>query len=444
MSAARRTRWARWLKGHQHAPGIRQALDGVQRVYDWARAVAADPERPAQAGGWPVRLVPLPSPKPFSRPDRRRVLAALRAQNSSFFDGGSVQRFEAACARSFGARHAIAVSSGTAALHVALIAARIGPGDEVLVPASTYVSTAFAPLYQGARPRFVDVDPATACIDPAALQRALTPRTRAILVVHLCGVPCDMDAVNAFARERGLLVVEDAAQAHGSRYRGRSVGTLGDIGCFSFGSTKSLVTGEGGLVLTDDDGLARRARLAMSLAERSALGRPALDTQSWAPTDEPEYEMLGWNYRLGALQAAVGLAQLERLERIRELRARNARRLVERLEGLPEVLVQAAPQGSEPCLSTLLLRIDPRSGSRRRDALASALAHERIDHRLPLRPLPRHALFGEREHFPGAEEVYASGLGLRVDPALGPREIDACATAIRRALLWSNGPASRP
>lgn len=400
------------------------------------RALAADPERPAYAGGWPVRLVPLPSPRPFSSQDRREVLAALRAQNGSFFDGGSVQRFEAACARSFGARHAVAVSSGTAALHVALIAARIGPGDEVVVPALTYVSTAFAALYQGARPRFVDVDPATACIDPEALERAITPRTRAILVVHLCGVPCDMDSVNALARARGLLVVEDAAQAHGSLYRGRSVGTLGDIGCFSFGSTKSLVTGEGGLVLTDDDALARRARLAMSLAERSALGRPALDAESWAVTDEPEYEMLGWNYRLGALQAATGLAQLARLDHIREHRARNARRLLEHLDGVPGILAQVAPEDSTPCLSTLLLRVDPGRGSAARDALAAALACERIDHRRPLRPLPRHALFGESGQFPGAEEVYASGLGLRIDPALGPREMDACGTAIRRALRW--------
>lgn len=450
-ASARATSWRsaillRWLKQHQHVTGPRQALDLCQWAYARIRDVARDPERPAIAGGRPVRLVPLPTPRHYTRVELRALRRVLRSQETSFYDGGMVRRFEERFANAFGAKHAIAVSSGTAALHCALAAAGIGPGDEVIVPVFTYVATAFAPMYLGAIPRFVDVDPRALGIDAERIERAITRRTRAIVPVHLCGVPCAMDPVLRIARAHGLAVIEDAAQAHGASYRGRSVGTLGDLGCFSFGPKKSLVTGEGGMILTDDERLARRARLAMSLAERASSGRPAIELDDWEPESEVRYERIGWNYRMGALQAAIGCAQLERFESMRAVRERNARRLRECARDSEALDPQAIPEGALPTYSSCFVQWRDGAGSRERDALAAGLARERIDYHLPPRPLAAHALFGDGARYPGAQQVFERGLALRVDPALGRRAIEDSARALRRnaaAIRAGKWPADR-
>jgi perosamine synthetase len=429
-----RGRFSAWIKQNQHVIGVRQALDCLEIAYQLALRPRSD-DRPAIAGGRRARLVPFASPRPFTRAERRELMRAVRAQNTSFFDGGAVARFESAAARRFGARHAIAVSSGTAALHAALAAVGVGPGDEVVVPALAYVSDAMVVRHLGATPRFVDADAATWNLDAAAVEAAVTDRTRAILAVHLCGVPCDMERLGEIARRRGLHVVEDAAQAHGSRWSGRQAGTIGALGCFSFQSAKTLATGEGGVVLTDDDELARRARLAMNLGETRGGGRPSLDAGCDGAASRYDYDVLGWNHRLGALAAAVGVAQLARLDSIRAARARNAQRL---RAGLAEsgLVVQAVPDGADPCWSSVFALLPDAA---ERDGLARALAAERIDVRRPYdRPLPRHALFADPRPFPVAERVCRSAIGFRVDPSLGAREMEATIWAVRRGLAWAD------
>lgn len=432
--------WREWLRARQHAAPLRLGLDLAQDLHALAGRFAARGDLPACAGGRPARRVPLPPPRPFTRSEAREIARVLATQNSSAFDGGAVRRFEAELARAFEVRHALALSSGTAALHTALIAAGIGPGDEVLVPALGYVSTALVVLQQHARVRFVDVDPHSFNLDPLALERALGPRTRAVIAVHLAGTPCDMGPILEIARARSLVVIEDAAQAHGARWRGRSVGTLGDLGCFSFQSAKTLSTGEGGALLTDDPELAHRARLAMNLGERAPDGRPALDARGVGTGTAFEYELLGWNYRMSALQAAAGLGQLARRERIFAARRRNAARLAAELGRAGQFEPQRAPAQSEPCAAAFFARLNPRLAARRAE-LVLALALERIDHRLPYdRPLSAHPIFEAAGDFPVARAICADALGLRVDPALGRRDLDSIVLALCRNLAHFDQP----
>lgn len=213
-------------------------------------------------------------------------------------------RFEAAFEQEFaafcGTRHAVACSSGSAALHLALAALDCGPGDEVIVPALTFAATGFAVLQTGAKPVVVDVDPETWCIDPAAVARAVSRRTVAVVPVHLYGQPAEMTALRAIADDYELALVEDAAEAHGASYGGRRAGSLGDLGCFSFYGNKILTTGEGGMVTTDDGALADSLR--------------RLRNSGMAPGKGYDHPHLGFNYRMSDLAAAVGLAQLERID----------------------------------------------------------------------------------------------------------------------------------
>jgi len=231
--------------------------------------------------------------------EEQYVLDAVRSgwvSSLGRYIGEFEQQFAAYC----GCRYGVATSNGTTALHLALVCLGIGPGDEVIVPTLTFVATANAVAYTGATPVFVDADPETWCLDPAAVERALSPRTRAIIVVHLYGHPADMDPILALASAQAIPVVEDAAEAHGALYKGRKVGSLDKVGVFSFYGNKLITTGEGGMLVTDDEELAERARFlrdhAMSKEQRY-----------WHPE-------IGYNYRLTNVQAALGLAQLQRID----------------------------------------------------------------------------------------------------------------------------------
>jgi len=418
----------RWVRLHQRAPGARPILAGIELAYQGLRRVLDRGGRPAEAGGWPVRGLPFPAPRPFGRRELHELRRALRDQNVCAPEDEAVRRFERRMASTFGTRHAIAVSSGTSALHAALIAAEIKPGDEVIVPALTHASAALAVLYQGAVPRFADACAHSFNPDPARIEAAVTEKTRAIVTVHLCGVPCELAPIRRIADRHGLVLIEDAAQAHGAAYDGKQVGTIGHLGCFSFQSAKTLVTGEGGAVLTDDDALARRARLAIDFGEVRRTEQPG---------SRAEYVLLGWNYRMSAFQASVGLAQLERFEASRAARARNVARLADALRGLPGVEPQGVPERATPCHSIFFVRIDPEASRRGRDALAEGLRREGIDLKLPYdRPLAHHRLFGPGGSYPVAERICTEALGFRVDPALGGAEMAAVGAALRRLFAW--------
>src|SRR5215207_1321723 len=214
--------------------------------------------------------------------------------------GRYVELFEAEFAKFCGVRHAVSCCNGTAALHLSLAALGVGPGDEVIVPTLTFVATANAVTYCGARPVFADSEPETWNLDPAHVESKITPRTKGIVAVHLYGNPAEMDALRALASRHGLFLLEDAAEAHGALYGGRPAGSLGDVAAFSFYGNKIIATGEGGMVTTDDDALAARVRLLRGQGMDS-------ERRYWFP-------VVGYNYRMMNIPAAIGLAQLEQAD----------------------------------------------------------------------------------------------------------------------------------
>lgn len=220
--------------------------------------------------------------------------------------GPYIDKFQNAFAAYMGSGHALCTSSGTTALHLALAALGIGPGDEVVVPDLTFGATANVVIHAGATPVFVDVDPNTWCMSPAAFEKAVTPRTKAVIPVHLYGHPCDMDAILAIARQHNLKVIEDCAEALGAEYKGKRVGLLGDVGCFSFFANKVITTGEGGMAVTADRELAAK----MAVLRDHGMAK---DRRYW-------HLYAGFNYRMTNLQAAVGLAQMERIDAFLERR----------------------------------------------------------------------------------------------------------------------------
>lgn len=280
--------------------------------------------RLAVEGGTPVRNRPFPAWPVHGDPERAAVERVARSGHWGSTSGDEVHRFEAAFADFQGARHAVAVCNGTVALAVALRASGVGFGDEVVVPAYTFIASATSVLLIGAIPVMVDVLPDTLLVDPEQVRQAVGPRTRAVMPVHIAGACCDMDALGSIARDSGLRVVEDAAQACGAEWRGRPVGTLGDMGCFSFQSNKALNAGEGGMVVSDSPELAERAWSAAN------VGR--IRDGGWY-----QHKRVGWNFRMTEFQGALLQEQLKRLPGILERRARNAAVLVEGLRSIPGI-----------------------------------------------------------------------------------------------------------
>jgi len=284
----------------------------------------------AALGGPPVRTRPFPRWPEIDPADEAALLRALHGSYWGLHGDGEIERFEARFAEYQQARHAVAVANGTVALRIALLAAGIRAGDEVLVPPYTFLATASAVAEANATPVFVDIDPDTFNLCPRAAAAAVTPRTRALIPVHIGGLPAEMDELLALARRHDLVVIEDAAHAHGAEYRGRRVGALGHLGCFSFQSSKNLTSGEGGAVVTDDPALAARVRSIHN------CGR--VPGGAWY-----EHHTISGNYRITEFQAALLNSQLDKLEEQTQRRERNALRLYARLRQVPGIRPQARP-----------------------------------------------------------------------------------------------------
>ena len=357
---------------------------------------------------------------PLARPDlsgaeEAYAVRAIRAQTISSV-GWEVAAFETAFARAVGVPYAVAVSSGTAALHLALCSLGIGPGDEVILPDLTYVATANAVRYVGARVVLVDVDAASWTIDVEQVERAVTRRTKAIIAVHLYGTPAKLDPLRALARRHHLTVIEDAAQALGARWRQRPVGGWGDVACFSFYGNKIITTGEGGMVVTRSAALARRLR--------------DLRTQATGGAQRYFHHAVGFNYRMTALQAAIGLAQLERLDIFLRARARIAEWYRAALAPLDAWVEPAADPLAQRTNWLFTLRLPSWSAALRDRAIARLRARG-IDSRPAFVPMSQLPMYRQRR-LPQARRVSASAISLPTYTDLRARDVQAIAAAFIR------------
>jgi perosamine synthetase len=360
-------------------------------------------------------VIPLAEPS-FGDAERSRVLDALERGWISP-KGEYVTEFEDVFASWIGTEHAFATSTGTAALHLSLLAGDVGEGDEVIVPDLTWISCANVVTYVGATPVFADVDPDTYTLDPASVRDRLTEDTVAVMPVHLYGQPCDMTPIQQLADKHNLLILEDAAEAHGAMYRGRRVGSVGDIGCFSFYGNKILTTGQGGMITTDNDELAER----IQLYRRDGMSR-----------DRKYYhQVIGYNYRLTNIQAAIGLGQMERVDAILE----NKRRVAEAYRGeltTQDVHFQATPKWGE----SAHWMVAPVFRTRRQfDRVRKALAEAEIETRPFFYPLHKQPPYHGSGHACSVtERIQPRGMNLPSAPHLSDRNITKICDIIREAL----------
>lgn len=360
----------------------------------------------------------MPVKIPVARPivGEEEIAAVASVMRSGMLAQGSVvTEFESSFADYCSVSHAVGVNSGTAALHAALLAAGIGPGDSVIVPAFTFFATASSVSMCGATPLFADVEPRTFNIDPDSVEGLIRPDTRAVIGVHLFGQPFDVAAIRALCDDRDLVLIEDAAQAHGAEYRGKRVGGLADLACFSFYPTKNMTTGEGGMVTTDDDALAERVRLLINHGQSKKYLHSAV----------------GYNYRMTNIAAAIGLVQLDRVEGFNERRIHNARYLDRHLAGTGLATPYAAPDVRHvyhQYVATL-----PAGYPLGRDAFMSALDDKGIGTAVhyPI-PVNRQPVY-ENEHAscPVSDGLAASVVSLPVHPSVTDEELAYICDVVR-------------
>jgi perosamine synthetase len=354
--------------------------------------------------------------------EERYVVDALRSSWISSI-GPYIDRFESEFASLCGSRAAIAVANGTVALHLALLALELEPGDEVIVPSLTYVATANAVRYVSAEPVFVDVALDSWCMDPVEIEAAITQRTKGIIAVHLYGHPADMDAINAIASRHGLWVVEDAAEAHGALYKGRPVGNLGTIGTFSFYGNKIITSGEGGALTVDDPVLERRIRLFRG--------------QGMDPERRYFFPVVGYNYRLTNIACAILCAQLERLPELARRRAELFGNYRERLTDVHGIGLQPEADWATPAHWLFCITIDDDEFGQSRDQLASALDEAGIETRpffYPLHRLPPYENGpGVRHLLPVTNALSAGGMNLPSSTRMTIADVDRVSRQIRQA-----------
>jgi perosamine synthetase len=366
---------------------------------------------------------------PLARPDINQadidaVLAVLKTPYLSL--GPAVTRFEAAFCDRFGCKHAVAVSSGTAGLHLAVRACAVGPGDEVITTPFTFIATSNCALFEGATPVFVDIDPDTWNIDPAKAAAAVTPRTKVIIPVDVFGQPADMDAICAIARPRDIRVIEDSAEALGARYKGRPAGTLGDVGVFAFYPNKQITTGEGGVLITDDDEVARLAR--------SMRNQGRDPTSGWLG-----HPRLGYNYRMPDILAALGASQLRRLDDFVARRARVAEMYIHRLTEEKRISLQKVEPHVTMSWFVFVVKLADSYRAEDRDRIMTELRKRHIgcnNYFAPVHLQPFYAeKFGcKRGDYPVTERVADRTIALPFHPNLTEGEVDEVCRTLKGLL----------
>ncbi|MFX0174819.1 MAG: DegT/DnrJ/EryC1/StrS family aminotransferase [Candidatus Hodarchaeota archaeon] len=275
--------------------------------------------------------------------EQKEVLKVLKSQMLTLLHGQYVKKFEEDFAKYIGVKHAIGVNTGTAALHIAIATLNIGPGDEVIVPPFTFIATASSILHNNAIPIFADIDDKSYTLDPDSVKKKITDKTKAIIPVHLAGICADMGGLIDIANDNGIYIIEDACQSIGAKYNGKKVGSIGDIGCFSFYPSKNITTGEGGMITTNSDELAEQCRLIRHHGE-----------PSWYV-----YNRLGYNYRMTEIQGAIGKVQLKKIDKYIEIRNKNAEYLTEAVKKLQGIDPPNVPSYCEPAFNYWIGRIHP-------------------------------------------------------------------------------------
>jgi perosamine synthetase len=317
----------------------------------------------------------------ISEEEKKAVLKVLESQLLSSLAGKVVETFEKEFAEYIGVKHAIAVNSGTAALHIAIASLDIGPGDEVIVPPFTFIATASSIIHNNAIPIFADIENKTYTLDPESVKKNITNKTKAIIPVHLAGVTANMDPLLEIAQENDLFIIEDACQSHGAKYKGKRVGSMGELGTFSFYPSKNMTTGEGGMVTTNSNKLARQCRLLRH------HGEPYWYT----------YNRLGWNYRMTEIQGAIGRVQLKKLDEYIKVRNANAHYLTEAVNQINGIDAPYIPDYCEPAYNYWIGRIHPELIGLDKDQFISKFPKSKI---LYPKPLYETKLFQQKIGYP--------------------------------------------
>jgi len=335
-----------------------------------------------------------------------------------FGSGPMAKRFESSFAKFFKAKHAVAVNSGTAALHMTLWAAGIKAGDEVILPSFTFIATAEAVVLIGAKPVFVDIEPKTYNIDPDKLEAAITLKTKVIIPVDLYGLPAEMDRIKEVADKHNLILVEDAAQAHGASYKGKPPGYFADMACWSFYASKNMTTGEGGMVTSNNDEFAEKLRLIRSHGER----------------EEYKASTLGHNYRMPEIEAAIGIEQLKKLPLFAERRRKNAESLTEKLSHAKQLILPIEPKCCRSSWYLYTVRI--RKGDAEfRDQVVEALRKKSVGatvyYHTPIHLMPYYRQ-QSKYSLPETEKASQQVFSLPVHPSLKPMNINYVAKVVKQ------------
>jgi dTDP-4-amino-4,6-dideoxygalactose transaminase len=366
----------------------------------------------------------------FGKEEEREVLKVLRSRWLS--TGPVTEKFEEAFSEYLGEGHAIAVSNGTGALHLAMACLGLREGDEVILPSLTFVATANVVLYVGAKPVFADVTgPEDLTLSPRKVQEKITRNTKAILVMHYGGYPCDMKSIVELAKQHGLYVIEDAAHAPGAKYRGQKCGLIGDLGCFSFFANKNLVAGEGGMVVTRNKELAGRVR---------AMRSHGMEALSWdkyrGHLSAYDIQRLGYNYRITEIQSALGLAQLKKLNRSNEIRKRLVEVYREELDGVAGISIPFSRSDGEPSyhLAPILVHSGPA-----RDRLMEELRNLRVQTSIHYPPIHLFSLYRKqfgykRGMLPETDKLSKRELTLPLHPRMKAEDVKWIAKKIKMVI----------